>query len=139
MISNPSSRATEQGLRDRADLYAVVFALAAAVTVTLAAFAPGKFLSSIAWQYVLEHMPGGQPVLVCWLLVAAIGMAAALKTRIRWPWWPYLLAGTWYLWVATFQLVCALNEPGGPLGFMGWGPYGIILTIYGLGQTRRFR
>ena len=135
----PNLNATEVGLRSRADLYALVFAIAAAITATLIAFAPNKFLGSTAWQYVLEHMPGGQPVLLGWLLVAAVGMIFRLRVRLWLPWWPYLLGGAWYLWVAVFEIVCALNEPGGPLGFMGWGPYGICVLIYGLGQTRRLR
>ena len=135
----PNSRATEDGMRDRADLYALVFAVAAVITAALIAFAPNKFLGSVAWQYVIGHMPGGQPVLLAWLIAGAAGMLVALKARIPLPWLPYILAGSWYLWVAVFQIVCALNEPGGPLGFMGWGPYGLVILIYGLGQTRRFR
>ena len=135
----PNRDATEEGLRSRADIEGWIFVVSATITAILIAIAPERFLGSTAWEYILGHLPGGYPALTTWIALGALGMLAAACCRFPWPPIPYFVAGCWYIWVAVFQLVCVLSEPNGPLGFMAWGPLGVLIIEYGLGQTKRLR
>jgi hypothetical protein len=130
---------TEAGLRSREGLYGLVFAITSLITAVLMVFAPDRFLSSVAWQFILDKLPGGHPVLVGWLFAAAVGMIIALKVQYKFCWFSYIISGAWYVFVAVFQVICVLSEPRGPLGFMAWGALGICIIIFGLGRTRHLK
>lgn len=102
-------------------------------------FSDHKFLKSAAWQRVIDSTPGGRTTVVMMILIAGVGCLAATALRARWAPWPFLLASSWCFGIAAFQIVAAIRDPTGPLGFYAWGLVSLLLLEHAFGLTKRFR
>lgn len=132
---------TDAGRRTRDIINAWIYTLSAITTAVLIWTIPDRLISSVVWHYILDNLPGddGYPVIAWWMTLCAVGMLAAMLRPCRHGAWPFVAAGAWYVWVSIQQIFVVLTQPTGTIGFMGWGPLGLLIVVHGLGHTNRFR
>lgn len=77
-----------------------------------------KFLTSAAWQRVLDFTPGGRTTVTVTILLIGAGSLLLIASKYRWI--VTIAASGWCFFVASFQVYSAFLDEAGPLGFFAW-------------------